>query len=270
MILASLGIIAGKGSIPMDTDAQAFITAASITDNTQKNAINQLVLDLKTANIWTKMKAIYPFVGGTASSHRFNLKVPTTNISDFYITFSGGITHSTTGVAFNGATGWANTNLVPSTHLTSPFIGYYSRTNGNTGTDQIDMGSKDASNLRYLWVSAWYNGSGFSNVLARNTSSTVLLNGGTTTNSRGWYWTNKVSGTAKLGKNSSILSSASDSQTPPTSAIGIGCLNTELTPNSYSNRECAFSVIADGMSDTDTTNLYNAVQTFNTTLGRQV
>ena len=42
-----------------DPDAQAFITAAGITDNTQKTAINTLVLDLKGYLIWTKFKAIF-------------------------------------------------------------------------------------------------------------------------------------------------------------------------------------------------------------------
>jgi len=49
----------------VDADAQAFITAANITNTTQQSAIDTLVKSLKTANIWTKMKAIYPFVGGT-------------------------------------------------------------------------------------------------------------------------------------------------------------------------------------------------------------
>ncbi len=55
-----------------DTDVLAFITATSITDATQQTAINTLVTDLKTANIWTKMKALYPFIGGTATTHKFN------------------------------------------------------------------------------------------------------------------------------------------------------------------------------------------------------
>ncbi len=56
----------GSGAAPLDPDAQAFITAAGITDATQQSAINTLVTDLKGYGIWTKMKAIYPFVGGTS------------------------------------------------------------------------------------------------------------------------------------------------------------------------------------------------------------
>ena len=74
MIVATHGILASYKGI--DTDAQAFITATGITDNTQKNSINQLVLDLKSYGVWSKIKAIYPFVGGTATTHKFNLKDP--------------------------------------------------------------------------------------------------------------------------------------------------------------------------------------------------
>ena len=59
-----------------DADAQAFITAASITDPTQQSAINTLVVNLKSYGIWNQMFAIYPFVGGTAASHKWNLKNP--------------------------------------------------------------------------------------------------------------------------------------------------------------------------------------------------
>ena len=60
----------------IDADATTFITAAGITNLIQASAINTLVNDLKTYGLWTKMKAIYPFVGGSATSHKFNLKDP--------------------------------------------------------------------------------------------------------------------------------------------------------------------------------------------------
>ena len=53
-------VSAGGG---FDPNAEAFITAAGITDPTQQNAINDLVLDLKAASIWTKFNALYPIVG---------------------------------------------------------------------------------------------------------------------------------------------------------------------------------------------------------------
>ena len=65
-----------QAEVGVDADAQAFITAAGITDSTQQSAIDTLVKQLKGYGIWSKMKAVYPFVGGTATTHKYNLKDP--------------------------------------------------------------------------------------------------------------------------------------------------------------------------------------------------
>ncbi len=61
--------------ISSDPDANAFISAAGLTDVTQKQAIDQLVIGLKLYSLWTKIYAGYPLVGGSASAHKFNLDV---------------------------------------------------------------------------------------------------------------------------------------------------------------------------------------------------
>src|SRR6266536_4458570 len=81
-----------------DSDAQAFFTAAGITNLTYKNAINHLVVDLKDAGIWTKMKAVYPFIDSTAAKHKWNLKDPRDLDSAFRLTFHGTVTHSPNGI----------------------------------------------------------------------------------------------------------------------------------------------------------------------------
>jgi len=94
-----------------DSDAQAFIDAASITDPTQQTAINNLVVSLKDENIWTKMKLIYPFVGGTDTSHSYNLKDPT----QYQITWTTGVTHTSDGVdGATSGTGHGDTGVTPS------------------------------------------------------------------------------------------------------------------------------------------------------------
>ena len=122
-------------------DAQAFFTAAGITDTTQKSAVNQLVLDLKSYSIWSKMKALYPFVGGDATKHSYNL----INTANFQLTFSGGWTHSSTGALPNGTNAYANTgfNLNSNGSLNNQHISYYSRTNSN-GTE-VEIGALSGS-----------------------------------------------------------------------------------------------------------------------------
>ena len=113
--------------------ADAFLKAAGITDATITSAVKTLVRGLQADGLWSKMKAIYPMVGGNATAHSYNLK----DTTKFQITWSGGITHSSTGVLPNGTNGYGNTGLIPSLSLlqNSASASFYSRTNTNTGWD---------------------------------------------------------------------------------------------------------------------------------------
>lgn len=128
----------------LDNDAYKFLLAANINDIRIKNAVNQLVINLKAANIWTKMKAIYPMIGGTATTHKFNLKNPADTNAAFRLNFVGGWTHSSNGATPNGTNAYADTYLSPSTqlNLTSTHLSYYSRTDVNL--TQVEIGSQSA------------------------------------------------------------------------------------------------------------------------------
>lgn len=101
-----------------DADALAFIAAAGLTDQTQKNAICKLVYDLKhngsPTTFWDREILIYPFVGGNAAAHAVNLKTPGTN----NLTFGADITHSALGIVGNAAANsYADTGYAESAPL---------------------------------------------------------------------------------------------------------------------------------------------------------
>ncbi len=125
-----------------DSDSTAFFTATGITDTTQKNAVDGLVVALKGYGIWSKCNAIYPFVGGTAATHKYNLKDPQDTDAAFRIVFAGTITHDANGITPDGSTGSGNTKLVPSTVLTanSTHFSIYSRSVGASGSSRVEMG----------------------------------------------------------------------------------------------------------------------------------
>ena len=77
-----------------DSDANAFLTATGITNPTIASAICTLVTSMKADGTWAKCSAIYPFVGGTATTHKFNLKNPADTNAAFRLSFSGGWIHS--------------------------------------------------------------------------------------------------------------------------------------------------------------------------------
>ena len=262
-----VGFKSSGGGGGVDADAQAFITAAAITGATQQSAIITLVTQLKTYGIWSKMKAIYPFVGGTAAQHRFNLKDPRAVDPAFYLTFNGGGTHGPNGYQPNGNS-YANTKLIPSSVLStsSTHVSVYSRTNA-TG-NYADMGAIQGIGTSYLQLlTKWSDNIFYGQMYDTNFSDNTV------DDSLGFFVGNRQSATGvKLIKNSTVITSkTSNVISTITSPLYLGARNNNnVDAQNYSLREQAFASIGDGLTDTEATNFYTAVQTFQTTLGRQV
>ena len=265
----------------VDTDAQAFITAASISNSTQQSAVNKLVNTLKDSGIWTKLKAIYPFVGGTAASHKFNLKDPRDVDAAYRLVFNGGWVHSSTGALPNGTTGYADTKLYPSTlgydipwgDKIGGYVGIYLRTNTTTNDNQIDMGSIEGG---HIFLSAWSKGTAFnpySNMAIARYSSSGIWSGSTYSDTRGWYSLNRIGSTGwvSFDRNNVVLQNMFTGQNilPSTKSLYLGALNNN-GPVWYSNREISMAFMGSSITDSDKANLYSAVQTFQTDLGRAV
>lgn len=250
----------------VDPDAQAFITAASITDPTQQSAIDTLVTDLKGYGIWTKMKAIYPFVGGTATSHKFNLKDPRDLDAAFRLVFNGGITHDANGITGNGTNGYADTKIALNTlSRDDNSAGIYSRSDLDGGVDFgiYDTGSGGSFQCAIKISSDW---------ISRNGSSTA--NFLSNTDSRGFFQMTRRNSSeyikAKNTTKSTTLQVATDSFNI-TGIIPICALRLGATILVYSSKNYAFHYIGNtSLSDTELDNMNTAVQAFQTTLSRQV
>jgi hypothetical protein len=57
---------------------------------------------------------------------------------------------------------------------------------------------------------------------------------------------------------------------PVSISLFIGSNNVNGSPSTYDNKEIAFGSLGDGLTDTEAANFYTAVQTFQTTLSRNV
>lgn len=248
-----------------DADAQAFITATGIS-GTNATATNQLVVDLKAANIWTKFKSIHPFVGGTATTHKFNLKDPRDLDIAFRLTFAGGVTHSSTGVLPNGVNAYASTFLIPTTSLSanSSHVSIYNRTAGS-GTIN-DWGTSGGAGAFGAALSL--SGSAYLDCYNSSTNRIATANA----SAIGFYTSTRTSSTSlKLFKNAAQLGTTNVNASSGFTGLGVDIKLFSYNPvSNLSNRECAFFSIGDGLTDAEALTLYNAVQTFQTTLGRQV
>jgi hypothetical protein len=255
-----------------DTDAQSFVTAAGITDGTQINAINTLVTDLKTAGIWTKMKAIYPFVGGNATSHKFNLKDPRDLDAAYRLQFNGGWTHNSNGVTPNGSNGFARTFFVD-TNLSINSVSYsiYNRSNTPQNVVYSDFGyyrmnSSYVSNYfatnyaPYGWggrVSSW------NSVSQTRTDYRGFYNGNRTNSTEFNFFLNGSKALTQNDNTSGKLQTGYQ--------FHLGCLFIDgQYYNDWSTNNYAFAHISDGLTDTEASTFYTAVQKYQTTLGRAV
>ena len=266
-----ISLMSPKSSL--DPDAQAFITAATITDTTQKAAIDKLVVDLKGYGIWSKMNAIYPFVGGTASQHKFNLKNPLDTDAAFRLVFNGGWTHSSTGALPNGTNAFADTKLSTLTNsltTANTHMSYYARTI-STASDGAEMGNYNAvggipgglviqgksgsGNNRYFYT--------VSSAASRSVaaSPTGFICGSSVSASRRDLFLNGTN----VANNTTL-----DNWIPLSESIYIAAANSGNTPISYANVQFAFSSIGNGLTNTEAANYYTAVQAFQTTLSRNV
>lgn len=239
----------------VDPDAAAFfarVTAAGGTlSATEQTAVNTLVLDMKSYGIWTPMKAVYPMVGASSAACAQNLKS-----SSFTGSFSSGWTFSANGVQGNGTSTYFDTNCNASTAVAqnSTHLSYYCRT--LSSENKVDMGVYQTSIQVYgSFVYYAINSGSYSNTPIL---STGFFNG-----------TRSNSTETKLFRNGTNLLTDNVTSVAATNAtFYLGAWNN--SPQFNTNREYAFASIGDGLTDTQASNFYTAVQAFQTTLGRQV
>jgi hypothetical protein len=272
--------IATRFSLPIrrpvvtDADAFAFIEAAGIVDPTQQAAVNTLVIGLKTNNLWTKMRAIYPFVGGTASSHRRNLKTPGT----YDIIFSGGIIHTAQGSITTATNAIGDTQFIPTTMLANVSSSAHMSINLAVGTTPQTLGVmgtglsivQSGNGTKALQIDTGINGINQSYSSAYTTTDLLLT---TTTDKQGLFAVTRTSNTdVAIYRRSPVQTINSLRTALPFSSFpsweNHSIYLFQLRNASAIGVTGSFATIGDGLTQTDVNNLYSAITTFNTTLGR--
>jgi hypothetical protein len=237
----------------------AFASATGITDTTILGALNTMDLSLISAGLDTKMKALYPFVGGTASTHKYNFMDARDLDAAFRLSFFGGWTHDSNGVTGNGTNAGAQTFFNPVTQslsINSSHLSYYARTGSTANT---------------VWI-----GNGALNGFLENIGGTIYTALGTTAYmiypsiiNNLFTMVNRTSNTYQelRRQGSSLMSSASASTSYNSQDFFINSYN---TTQYFSPSNCAFASIGDGLTNTEASTFYTIVQTMQTSLSRQV
>ena len=268
MILSIHGII-GSSIVQFDPDAAAFfarVTAAGGTLSlTEKTAVNQLVLDMKDDGIWSKMKAIYPFVGASAAACAQNLKS-----SSFTGTFTSGWNFTTTGIQ-STSNAYMNTTYIPQLLDFANFSwGIYMRTNTGVGNSfSLAFGASEGNNR--IWIGPrWTGFSNVSNFTIGQGANEINASG---PNPAGFFLGSRTALNAissrrnntSLGSNTIIATSFG-----LTIPLYIGCQNDDGVASLFNRDEYALAYISESLSNLEMDLYYTAVQAFQTTLSRQV
>jgi hypothetical protein len=254
--------------VSIDTDAGAFLNVTNITDTTISLAINQLVVDLKNAGLWTKMKAIYPFVGGTADTHKWNLKNPQNTDTAFRLTYSGTITHNSNGVQGNGSNGFFNTYFNPSTELGLDDAAAFMYIRNNVQAGVLDFGSiQTISSVEYGFH---FNARNASNLLTSRLNS-IDPTHPSNSNSIGLIGISRTSSAsyiASVNKTKNTLTRTS-SISPNFNMYGCA-VNRNNTAGNFTTRNYALFTLGNGLTSAEIDALVDINQKYQTTLGRFV
>jgi hypothetical protein len=255
--------------IVLDPDAEAFLTAAGITDATITSAINNLVLSLKADSLWTKMIALYPLVGGTAATHKFNLKDPRDLDAAFRLEFFGSPTHSANGMQGNASSQYANTHFNPFEQSVGNSLSISIYTNSILSSANITDISSFESGVGLVAITAKFtDGAGYFDSM-NDLSNRVIVS---PNDANGLLLVTKVS-TSDLRAFANGSQIGSTVTTPSGSAPNFDINIMRLTGSvegAYSNRVYQFAHIGEGLTPTEVANFNTSIAAFQTALTRNV
>jgi hypothetical protein len=199
----------------LDPTASGFINTFSITAPSEKDAINNLVIELKNGNIFTLYDVLDVYCGSSSNSCKGNLA--NTNLNGIFNGAPSAFTFDSLGASGDGSTSFMDTQFKPSTApspnftLNSAGTIYYSRFNagfnGSTGNAVMGWGANAGNNLCSSWTTA-----GTATVAtAESFRGPNDLSSSTITYGNGFHIMNRTSSTAITyvsGNTSQTISSA--------------------------------------------------------------
>lgn len=252
-----------------DADALAYISAmeaaGGVFTSAQKGYINNMFTDLKQAGIYTLLDAFYPFVGGTAATHKFNAKDPRDANAAYRLLFGGTVTHNANGITGNGTTGFALTSyFIPVSRQNNMHLSAYVRNNLNSG---CAIGTKQTDNTRFTHI--FPRTSDILTVRINAMGATQIAS----TDSRGFLVGNRSGASAEqLYKNAvSFATSTNASGTVPANQVAILARTVSGSSiDNFSAYNLAWASIGASLNASQQLAYYNIVQTFQTNFSRQI
>jgi hypothetical protein len=244
-----------------DIDALTFVATLGTLSFEEKMAVETLVMNLKTFQIWWKLRGIYPMVGGTAATHKFNLKDPRDLDAAYRLSFLGGWVHSRTGALPSAVNGYADSfiNLNTMKSINDISYGYYNRTNSiNLGS--FGWGAPATSPVNEFYIR--YGNNQRYAYLFDNVGNSIVM-----PDCRGLNVISRIASNIKYILQANVITTSGD--------VSSGSLTSKnfffsRGSQAYEGREIAFGFVGDGLTLADMRNFNTIVQTFQIMLQRQI
>ena len=236
-----------KGAAPSyDADAAAYFAAMSSgPDDTRKGLINQLVLDLKSASLWAKLRGVQLLAAHDEQSGRVDLVLPSrvaakvnlpTFLTDRGFTGDGVSSYLDTGIA--DSAGWQN----------DVSFGAWVNQAGSGGA---------------LWWNT-NNSRLLPNVSARARSSTDMSLTGAGSALGLWMVNRSASAATQTYRNGSALASGSSASSAPTA---VNLHTHRSSSGAYGTHRIAAVIVAASLDATEQANLATHMSTYLTAIG---
>jgi hypothetical protein len=138
---------AGGGLDPdATTYLNAVVAAGGTVDSTISAAVNTLFVDLKTNGLYSKLKVLYPFIGGSSGSNAINA----VDVGNFDIIWNnvGDLSFGISGVTTSSGSGYGDTQYNPNIESspTDTSWGIY-LTEGNFDGEVYSFGAYDGTSI---------------------------------------------------------------------------------------------------------------------------
>jgi hypothetical protein len=267
----------------------AYLAATGITGSTNITALQDLEGDLDSYGLTSKVLALYPMIGGTIGTVKYNFMNPQDTDAAYRLVQSG----STPTITMNGVAGDGldypfpavlinpsfNTNVPLSSidPLSNHFITYNVT---SPAANQVNFPAE--SGVQPVTIGSYYitmqlNSYFYGNNLTShdNPSGTYVASFGANSTALGFYAGTRTSTTSNLmyrNKGGSKTTATNTSSVSGLSFTGGDTRYLTITTagRAGSERRIAFYSYGTGLTESELDNYYTAVQAFQTTLGRQV
>ena len=244
------------------------VTTGGTLSSTISAATYTMFNSLFTNNLWNKIFAFYPHIGGVSAAHGVNGKSPNANS----ITFNGGWTFTNGGGSDpNGTNGYGVLNgCAPSVYSTQNdgSLGFYCLTNDTTAND-IDMDSYTTSSNSETLMMAYLDGT-YSPYTKVN-AATPVRGANLISDTRGMFIASRTESTKQYTYYNGVfaVSGTSNSLTPSTFDMFIATGNDNGVPfSAYSTRAHGFSFVGSGLTASEVSTLSTIINNFQTSLSR--